>query len=62
MNENTSHTIIMSVIVLLIAFALYLDYKKDYIAMENGYVQKVVNNKKIWVKANCKEINNSKKD
>jgi len=62
MSENTSHVITMSVIILLIAFALYLDYKEDYIAMENGYIQKVVNNKKIWVKANCKETNNSKKD
>ena len=61
MSENTSHVIIMSVIALLIAFAFYLDYKEDYIAMENGYIQKVINNKKVWVKANCKELN-SKKD
>jgi len=62
MNENTSQAIIFLTIIFLITFALYLSYREDYIAMKNGYVQKVVNNKKIWVKANCKEINNSKKD
>jgi len=62
MNENTSQTIIFSAIIFLIAFALYLSYREDYIAMKNGYVQKIINNKKIWVKKNCNELNNSKKD
>ena len=62
MNENIiKGIVIISVLIFVATLVIHTDNTNEKItemAMKNGYCQKVVDNKKIWVK--CKDYNNSK--
>lgn len=44
--------IIFFLMFLYLIISSFIEYRTNVIAMENGYVQKIVGNKKIWVKEN----------
>ena len=54
MNSDIAKVLIFLIVFGFLGLIIYLNYKENIIAMENGYTQKVVNNKKIWVKTDCK--------
>ena len=58
MSNNTACILFFLCLAFIILIPIYFDYREDIFAMQHGYIQKVVNNKIIWVKdTNCTNKN-----